>query len=105
MLIACARTSAWHTHVQGSRRSPRARLPPSPDPPPPSAAPFTYSVAGKRLALKEANGQLFVRTGGGYEELVSVLAKLPAAPAGAGGAGPGSHALPGGGAGSSAGVA
>jgi len=43
----------------------------------PRLAAFTYLAAGKRLHLREANGHLLVRTGGGYEELMSVLAKLP----------------------------
>jgi hypothetical protein len=33
----------------------------------PRLAPFTYAAGGKRLTLREANGQLLVRTGGGYE--------------------------------------
>lgn len=41
-----------------------------------------YAAAGKRLHLREVNGQLLVRTGGGYEELLCALAKLPAAAGG-----------------------
>ena len=43
----------------------------------PRLAPFSYLAAGKRLAIKEANGQLLVRTGGGYEDLLAAVAKLP----------------------------
>jgi hypothetical protein len=42
----------------------------------------TYSAAGKRLYVREVNGHLLVRTGGGYEDLMSVLAKLPRGGAG-----------------------
>jgi hypothetical protein len=40
-------------------------------------APFTYVAAGKKLHVREVNGHLLVRTGGGYEELLTALAKLP----------------------------
>lgn len=35
-------------------------------------------MSGRRLHIRQANGQLLVRTGGGFEDLLSVLAKLPA---------------------------
>jgi hypothetical protein len=48
-----------------------------PTPPRPRVAPFTYNAGGKKLHVREANGHLLVRTGGGYEELLTALAKLP----------------------------
>ena len=65
-------------------------------------APFTYVAAGKKLHVREANGHLLVRTGGGYEELLTALGKLPwggigaaaAAAAAAGAAGPASPGQP-----------
>lgn len=52
-------------------------LAPRPAPAPSRVAPFTYAAAGKKLHVREANGHLLVRTGGGYEELLAALGKLP----------------------------
>jgi hypothetical protein len=40
-------------------------------------------MGGRRIHIREVNGRLLVRTGGGYEELLSALAKLPWSPAAA----------------------
>lgn len=39
---------------------------------------FTYSAAGRKLHVRILNGNLLVRTGGGYQDLLDALGKLPA---------------------------
>lgn len=39
---------------------------------------FTYSAAGRKLHVRMLNGNLLVRTGGGYQDLLDALGKLPA---------------------------
>jgi hypothetical protein len=41
--------------------------------------PYLYSAAGRKLNIRMLNNSLFVRRGGGYEDLLAALAKLPAA--------------------------
>ncbi len=41
-------------------------------------APFTYEAAGKRMNIKQQATGLVVRKGGGYEDLLTVLGRLPA---------------------------
>jgi hypothetical protein len=41
-------------------------------------APFTYSAGGRLMHLRQlATGQLLVRTGGGFDDLIALLEKLP----------------------------
>ncbi|GBF90612.1 hypothetical protein Rsub_03184 [Raphidocelis subcapitata] len=39
--------------------------------------PCTYGVCGKRLNVRQVNGQLLVRMGGGYDDVTTALARLP----------------------------
>lgn len=57
----------------------RLLLPPTRLRPHRRLAPFTYAANGKRLCICEANGQLRVRTGGGFEDLLAAVARLPCA--------------------------